>query len=88
MIHSGTSIASSKLDDIFPLVSQPVRYLRMLLRSFFLCRLTGINLISGGADGFMEMTISSVSSLCFRIEAESSRGHRDRQRISKPRNLI
>jgi hypothetical protein len=43
---------------------------------------------SGGADGFMAMTISSVFSLCFRIEAESFRGRRDHQRISELLNLI
>jgi hypothetical protein len=34
------------------------------------------------------MTISSVSSLCFRIEVASFRGCQDRQRISELLNLI
>jgi hypothetical protein len=42
----------------------------------------------GGADGFMEMTVSSVSGLCFRIEAENFHGHQDRQRISELLNPI
>jgi hypothetical protein len=45
-------------------------------------------LTRGGRGGFMATMISIVSSLCFRIEAESFRGRQDRQRISELLNLI
>ena len=45
--------------------------------------LRSIELTSGGADGFMEMTISNAWSWYIRIEVESFHGHRDRQRISE-----
>jgi hypothetical protein len=65
-----------------PVGEPTARYSRMRRPCFFRCRRSGINLISGGADGFMEAIISSVSNSSSRIEAESFRGRRGRQRIS------
>src|SRR5688572_4611723 len=62
--------------------------LRMQQPYFSRWRLSSMKPTLDGADGFMEMTVSSVSSLCFQIEPESFRGCQDRQRISELLSLI